>query len=399
MTTPDIALILITFGGLFIIGLIADLLGRHTPLPRVTLLIITGVLIGPSALDWLPEFTQQWFPILTNIALAMIGFMLGKSLTKKKLISYGRPIVGISLGVMIMTASLMFIGLFLLGAPLELAIILAGIAPATAPAPVVDICQELNAEGPFTNTLLGVVAVDDAWGMLSFSILLVIASVAVGNGVALHSLYSGLWEISGALVLGVIIGFPMAYLTSHLYPGKSSQAEALGLVLLCAGLAELIGMSYILSAMMMGAIVANFSSHHRQRAFKDIATFEWPLLILFFLLAGASVEINALFEVGLFGVAYIVLRILGRILGAKLGAKWAGCSDDRYKNMGLTMLPQAGVSIGMALLAIQHFPELQSVILAVILGSTIVFELLGPPITRQILIKSGETHTEPPLDK
>ncbi|WP_040727053.1 cation:proton antiporter [Thiomicrorhabdus sp. Kp2] len=395
MPNTEASLILMTFGGLFLIGLIADLIGRHTPLPRVTLLIITGVLIGPSVFDILPSFTQQWFPVLTDIALAMIGFMLGKSLTQQKLKAMGRPIIGISIAVMIATASLMFTGLVMLGAPLELALILAGIAPATAPAPVVDVTQQMNAKGTFTNTLLGIVAVDDAWGMLLFSFLLVIASVVVGNGDALQSLYTGLWEISGALLLGVIIGFPMAYLTGHIYPGKSSQAEALGLVLLCAGLAEWLEVSYILSAMMMGTIVANYTQHHRQQPFTEIETFEWPLLILFFLLAGASLEINALFEVGLFGMAYIVLRILGRLVGSQLGVHWAGFKGKNhvlYRWIGLAMLPHAGVPIGMALLAIQHFPELKSVILAVILGSTVVFELIGPPFTRVILIRSGETN-------
>jgi len=402
MPTPDIALILITFGGLFIIGLIADLLGRHTPIPRVTLLIITGVIIGPSVLDWLPDFTFDWFPVLTDIALAMIGFMLGKSLTKKKLTSLGRPIIGISLGVMIMTASFMFVGLLALGAPIEIALILAGIAPATAPAPVVDVTDQLNAKGPFTGTLLSVVAVDDAWGMILFSILLVTASIMVGNGDSIDSLYGGLWEIGGALLLGALLGYPMAYLTSHLYPGKSSQAEVIGLVLLCAGLAVWLHVSYILSAMVMGIIVANFSSHHKQRAFREIETFEWPLLILFFLLAGASLELDTLFDVGIFGIAYIVFRVLGRIVGSYLGAKWANCDQQNcnqhpqnknlFPYMGLAMLPHAGIPVGMALLAVQHFPEHQSMILGVIIGSTIIFELVGPSLTRSLIIRSGEAN-------
>jgi len=283
-----IAPILLTFGGLFLIGLIADLLGRHTPLPRVTLLIFCGLLIGPEGFDWLPGFVDQWFPILTDIALAMIGFLLGQNLTREKLTTMGRPIIGISISVMIATAILMFVGLWLLGVPVEMALVLAGIAPATAPAPVVDVTREIDAKGPFTDTLLGVVAIDDAWGMVLFSCLLVVATIVGGNGHSLDALNDGLWEVFGALILGGALGFPMAYLNSHLYPGKSSQAEVLGLVLLCAGLAEIIGVSYILSAMMMGTVVANFSSHHQHRPFDELETFEWPLLILFFLLAGAS---------------------------------------------------------------------------------------------------------------
>ncbi|WP_319380517.1 cation:proton antiporter [Thiomicrorhabdus sp.] len=389
----EVAHILITFGGLFIIGLVADLLGRHTPLPRVTLLILTGFLIGPSALDWLPPFTDAWFPILTDIALAMIGFMLGQNLTRKKLASMGRPILGISLGVMFMTALLMFTGLWLLGIPVEIALILAGIAPATAPGPVVDVTSELQAKGCFTDTLLGIVAVDDAWGMLMFSLLLVAASLMLGNGNAFVSLEDGLWEVFGALLLGGLLGFPMAYLSSHLYPGKASQAEVLGLVLLCAGLAEWLEVSYILAAMSMGTVVANFSRDHCERPFREIETFQWPLLILFFLLAGASLQLQSLFEAGLIGLAYILLRIAGRISGSFLGATWAGCHERNYAWMGLAMLPHAGVPIGMALVAIQHFPQHESLLLAVILGATVVFELIGPFITRKMLIKSGDANS------
>lgn len=391
MTEPQsIAEILITFGGLFLLGLIADLLGRHTPLPRVTLLILAGVLIGPSVLDWLPDFTQSWFPVLTDIALAMIGFMLGQSLTLKKIAAMGRPIIGISVGVMIMTATLMFTGLVLLGASWELALILAAVAPATAPAPVVDVTSEAKAKGDFTDTLLGIVAVDDAWGMLLFSVLLVAAAVVAGNGDTANILADGIWEVSGAIVLGAALGFPMAYLTSHLYPGKASQAEVLGLVLLCAGLAEWLDVSYILSAMMLGTVVANFTRHHRHRAFQEMETYEWPLLILFFLLAGASLKLGTLYEVGLIGAGYIVFRVLGRLSGSYLGSKWAGCDDPNYRLMGLAMLPHAGVPIGMALVAIQQFPELKNTILTVILGSTILFELIGPYVTRALLIRSGD---------
>jgi len=390
LQNSDISIILITFGGLFLLGLIADLLGRHTPLPRVTLLILAGVLIGPSVLDWLPGFTQSWFPVLTDIALAMIGFMLGQSLTKKRFQTMGKPIIGISLSVMLMTSVLIFCGLYLLGAPIEIALILAGIAPATAPAPVVDVVTEANAKGDYTDTLLGIVAVDDAWGMLLFSLLLVAASITIGNGETVVTLDEGLWEVFGAAILGVLIGLPMAYLSKHIYPGQSSQAEVLGLVLLCAGLAEWLHVSYILTAMVMGATVANFSKEHRARPFKEVETFEWPLLILFFLLAGASLHLESLLEVGIIGAAYIVLRILGRISGSYIGAKWAGCEEKKYQWIGLAMLPHAGIPIGMVLLASNHFPQLKDSLLAVILGATIIFELIGPIITRNMLVKAGE---------
>ncbi|WP_029933847.1 cation:proton antiporter [Thiomicrospira pelophila] len=394
--SESVAEILITFGGLFIIGLIADLLGRHTPLPRVTLLILTGFLMGPAVLDWLPEFTREWFPVLSEVALAMIGFMLGQNLTKTKLQTMGRGIIGISLSVMFMTALLVFFGLWLMGVPVEIALILAGIAPATAPAPVVDVTKEFNAQGPVTDMLLGIVAIDDAWGMLVFSLLLMLATIWAGTSEAVNNLVHGLWEVGGAVGLGILLGLPMAYLTRYIYPGKSTQAEVLGLVLLCAGLAEWLGVSYILSAMVMGTLVANLARQHPERPFDEIEALQWPLLILFFLLAGSALELDALWAAGLIGLGYIVFRVLGRITGSYLGATWAGCQGSSYKSLGLAMLPHAGIPIGMALLAVQQVPEHKDTILAVVLGCTIIFELIGPPLTRHILVRAREINR--PLD-
>lgn len=382
MENNAVALILLTLGALFILGLLADLIGRHTPLPRVTLLIIAGFVIGPGGLDWLPSYLDNWFPILTNIALSMIGFELGKNLNKKKLNSLGRPILGISLGVMLMTSLVMFIGLSLFGVPIEVALILAGIAPATAPAPVMDVINQTNSKGEFTDTLLGIVAIDDAWGMLMFSLLLVLASILAGNGEVLNSLYFGVWEVFGAIVLGLLLGFPMAYISRHVYPGKATQAEVLGIVLLCAGAALYLHVSYILAAMVMGIIVANVNENHRDREFEELEALQWPLMILFFLFAGAQLQIQTLGQSGLIGLFYVILRVLGRLSGSWLGASWAQGPKARYRWMGLALLPHAGIPIGMVLVANQHFPEHESLLLAVILSATVIFELIGPAMTK-----------------
>jgi len=381
-----IAEILITFGSLFLVGLVADLAGRHSPLPRVTLLLVAGFLIGPAVLDWLPLFTQDWFPLLTDIALAMIGFLLGQKLTPARLRDLGTTVLAMSIGEVLLTAILVFSVLFLLGAPVEVALLLAGIAPATAPAATVDVVNECQADGKFTDTLLGIVAIDDAWGLLLFSLVLAIAQ-ALGGGAGVGDiLATGAWEIGGALLLGLALGVPMAFITGRIRPGEPTQAEALGLIMLCAGLAVWAGVSYILAAIIMGTVVANLAKHH-SRPFHAIKGFEWPFLILFFLLAGAALHLEALAQVGLLGLAYIVLRVCGQILGTRLGG-WLSKTERETRHwIGLALLPQAGVAIGMALLASQRFPEFKDIILPVVLGSTVVFELLGPVMTRRVLIR------------
>lgn len=385
----SVAHLLMTVGGLFLLGLLADLAGRHTPLPRVTLLLITGFVIGPSVLDWLPPFSQQWFPVLTSIALTMIGFLLGQNLTRPRLAGLGRVVLSVSGGVVIATPLVMFAGLTAGGVAPEIALLLAGISTATAPAASVDVVHEYQASGTFTDTLLGVVAIDDAWGLLVFTLLLATAQIVAGHSGALEVTLLGIWEIGGALLLGLLLGLPMAYLTGRIRPGEPTQAEALGLVLLCAGIAQWLGVSYILAAMVLGAVVANLAGHHN-RPFTAIEGIEWPFLILFFLLAGAGLQVDALAQAWVLVAAYAGLRVVGRLLGAGVGGRLGNADPAVRRWMGLALLPQAGLAIGMALLASLQFPEFQDVILSVVLGSTVVFELLGPVITRRILVQVGD---------
>lgn len=384
--------ILIMLGLLFLLGLLTDLLGRQTPLPRVTLLLLSGFAIGPSGLDVLPAFQEDWFPIVTNIALSMVGFLLGHHLTLSSLRQRGTLVLGISIIAVLGTALSVFLGLLLVGVRPELALILAGIAPATAPAATLDVIREVRAEGEFCEILENVVAIDDAWGLLLFSVLLTIAQILYGQGTGWDMVLLGSWEIGGALLLGLLIGIPMAYLTGRLKPGEPTQAEALGLVLLCGGLAIWWHVSFILAGIILGTTVANFATHHR-RPFIAIEGIEWPFMILFFILAGASFDIHALPNIGIIGVTYILFRLVGRVIGAWGGGVVGGANELIRNWMGFALWPQAGVAIGMALLASQHFPELKDIILPVVIGSTIIFELIGPVMTRRALIKSGEAQT------
>jgi Kef-type K+ transport system membrane component KefB len=388
-----IAEVLITFGGLFLIGLLADLAGRYTPLPRVTLLLVIGFILGPSILDVMPLFTKEWFPVLTDIALTMIGFLLGQKINRTTFRKSGKAVIYISISVVLVTVTLIVSVLVLFNVPVELALMLAGIATATAPAATVDVVHELRAKGKFTDTLLGIVAIDDAWGLLIFSVLLAFAQALSGQGGVSEVLFFGLWEIGGAILLGLVLGFPMAYITGRILPGEPTQAEALGVVLLCAGLAVWMEVSYILASMVLGVVVANLAQHH-DRPFHAIEGIEWPFLILFFLLAGASLHVDALAQIGVLGVGYIILRIIGRILGTNIGGRLSGIAPIPRRWMGLALLPQAGVAIGMALLASQRFPEFNNIILPVVLGSTVIFELFAPVFTRRFLIRMREVNNE-----
>jgi len=379
---------LIAIGAFMLAGFVTDLVGRHTPLPRVTLLLLLGVAIGPAGFDVLPAGSNKWFPVLADVALVMVGFLLGGALTRADLRRHGRTVLWLSVAVVVVTALTVLLGLLAMGVALELSLLLAAIATATAPAATIDVAEELHARGPFTTTLRGIVAADDAWALIIFSLLL--AAAHIGNGAGgWGALARGGYEIGGAVLLGLVLGIPMAYLTGRIRPGEPTLVEALGIVLLCGGLALWFEVSFLLAAMVLGAVVANLAKHHT-RPFHAIKDIEWPFLVIFFLLSGAMLEPGALLGIGGIGAAYVGLRILGRLLGAGWGGRLARADGSVRRWMGLALLPQAGVALGMALVAVERFPHLRQTLIPIVVGATVLFELIGPISTRYVLRRVGE---------
>jgi Kef-type K+ transport system membrane component KefB len=358
----------------------------------VTLLVLFGLAAGPSGFDLLPAAVQGWFPLVTVVALVMVAFLLGGKLTRQVLVENGIHILGISISAVVVTAALVGFGLWLIGADPILCLVLAGISTATAPAATQDVVRRADAKGPFAQTLLGVVAIDDALGLIIFSLLLAWGHAMLGHSPAGVLFLAGK-EIGGAVLIGLLVGLPAAYLTGRLRPGEPSQAEALGVVLLCGGLALAADASFLLAAMIAGFTVANLAKHHT-RAFHEIENIEWPFMVLFFVLAGASLKLSALPAIGVAGAAYLVLRSLGRIAGGWLGAYATNMRPKYRRWMGLALMPQAGVAMGMALVAANSFPQFRDEILAVAIGATIIFELVGPLMTQRALSKVDEITTQ-----
>lgn len=389
----NVGSLFITLGCLLLLGLATDYLGRRTALPRVTLLLLFGFGLGSSGLDILPDKTQEWFPLITDTALLLVGFLLGGKITIKGLRENGRAVLMISISVVLVTLAIVTAGLVLLGVPLAIALLLAGIATATDPAATLDVIAENRAKGRFTDTLLQIVAIDDAWGLIAFSVVLAIVHLLGGNGEVSAILGRAAYELIGAVTLGAVLGFPMAVISGRIQPGQPTLIEGLGMVLLCGGLAQWLDVSFLLSAMVMGMVVTNTATHH-ERSFHEIEGIEWPFMILFFTLTGASLQIDMLSSVGYITAAYIGFRFLARLLGSWPGGWLAGADPKITRWMGLALLPQAGVATGMALIAAAQLPELAATIIPVVVIATIVFELAGPIFARLSLRRAGNFPTD-----
>ena len=378
--------LLIALGGILLLGLVADFVGRYTLLPRVTTILVFGALVGPHALDVIPQVLLDNFDLIAQVVLIMVGFLLGERLAVEELKKTGRATLVISITAVVTTCCMVALALWIVGTSIQTAVLLGCIAAATAPAASVDVVFESGNQGKFAKRLLAIVALDDVWALLLFSLGLSLVLAMAGSVDSSSPMLFASKEIFGAILLGTAIGLPASYLTGRIKPGQPVLSEALGLVLLCGGLALWLDVSYLITSMVMGVVIANFALHHEQ-PFRAIEGLEWPLLAIFFVLAGASLDFTALQSIGLIGGVYVVSRVAGKVLGAWIGGVGSSINSEESGWIGLAMLPQAGAAMGMALVASSQFPEYRQILLSVVISSTILFELVGPIFTRKALSK------------
>lgn len=390
--TNDLQLIWI--GATLLAALVAQGLARRIHLPRVTVLLLLGALAGPELLDLLPDGATDGFGLITQITLAIVGFLLGERMSFRDL-GQARESLIISLVVTVVTAAVVTLAVFMLTGDWAAALLLGAISTATDPAASIDVMKESRADGPLSRLLIQVVAIDDAWCVMLFSIALVMLAWMSGtNESGWSALGHGMVDLLGSISLGLILGLPMAWLTGRITPGEPMLLESIGFVLLAAGLAHLLGLSYLLTCITLGIVVANIARHH-VRPFRSIEGIAFPFLALFFFMAGYQMAWSALPTLGVLGLVYIGARVAGRLLGGELGGRMASSTTLNRRRIGPCMLPQAGVALGLALVAVDRFPEL-SYLLPLVVASTVLFELIGPPITLHQLKRANETQDSRP---
>lgn len=386
-TLPCIAMpvLMISLGSILLLGLLASGLADRTPLPRVTLLLLVGVVIGPSGLDWIPLVLTQRFEWIVQLTLLMVGFLIGGKLSRHGLSKQTGHVLAISLVAALLPMLLVALGLLALGVPTQIALLLGCMAAATAPAAVLDVVEQMDVgAGPrhrFGSLLLAITALDDVWALLLFGGALALSTALTNGAQPLgHLLWAGR-DLLGGLFLGAALGLPAAVLTGRIRDGQPMLLEALGIVLLCGGLALQMQVSFLIAAIAMGAVIANLA-HHHEYPFHAIEGIELPFMALFFILAGASLDLAALVGMGWLGLAYLVLRTAGKVIGAAVGARLSGADRLTRRWTGTALLPQAGVSIGMALVAASQIPDGREMLLSITIGSTVLFELFGPLLAR-----------------
>lgn len=378
-------------------GLAVSRLARLVRLPNVTAFLVGGLIIGPSVLGILPRDMLDGFSVITEAALGFIAYSIGAEFKMSYLKRIGAKPLTITvfegLGAVILV-DVVLIGCSLAGVPgfdLPMCVALGAIAAATAPAATLMVIRQYKARGPVSEMLLPVVAMDDALGLIAFAISMNIAQT-LQSGAAMTvqgMLVSPLLEIVGSVVLGAALGLLLSLLARFFRSRGNKLALTIAFVFLALALCDLWGLSNLLCIMMIGAVMTNLCPA-ASVIIEQTDRFTPPLFLLFFVISGAELDLSVLPTVGLVGACYVVVRVLGKWLGSFLGSRLVNAHPNVQKYLGFTLIPQAGVAIGMAQLALTRLPAYGSRIQAVVLAGTLIYELVGPVVTKLALSRAGE---------
>lgn len=386
---------------LIAVSLAVGRLAKLVHLPNVTAYLVAGLLVGPSCFKFLSHDVIESFSILTTVALGFIAFSIGGEFKIQNIKRIGGKVITITFFQALMTVLFVDIGLLILAAfgltSVPEAIVLGAIATATAPAATLMVVKQYKAKGPVTEALLPVVALDDAIGLMVFAISNSIAmAIHSDAGISVKTiLIDPLLEIVLSLGVGLVIGVILAVVIRFFH--SRSNKLCLMIVSVFSGVGasiafdELLGipLSSLLVCMMIGAAFCNLKD--------DAVTImegseRWtpPLFLLFFAISGAELNLATVLSVGVVGIVYLATRSAGKWFGAFLGATVTKADTNIRKYLGVALLPQAGVAIGMSQIVAASFPDIASTVTTVVLCATLIYELFGPVLTKIALQKAGE---------
>lgn len=395
----SVAPIIVSLAIMLSMGFLMTRITKKLKLPNVTAYIVTGILIGPFCLDMIPEYFIKNSAFLGDIALAFIAFSTGEYFRLEALKRNGMKVVVITVLEALSASILVFIlTYFILGLYLPFSIVISALAAATAPASTVMTIRQTKAKGDFVDTLLQVVALDDVVGLIMYSMAISIAiSAQSGEALNIMSVVKPLALNIGVLLLGGAFGALMTWVFSTSHSTDNRLIIALAFLLAFCGICALMDVSPLLGCMSMGTVYINMSND--EKLFMQLGYFSPPLLLLFFVRSGVSFDLNDLLypsgAIGktpllVIGVLYFIVRIIGKYLGAFAGCYLAGKPARTRNYLGLALIPQAGVAIGLAALGARSLGgEMGDALNTIILSSSILYELVGPACAKLSLYLSG----------
>lgn len=386
------AIILSSLSIILLAGFLLTRITKIAKLPNVTGYILAGVLIGPYVLKLIPYDMVENMGFISDIALAFIAFSVGRFFKKEIFRETGLGVITITLLESLLAGVLIASSMhYVFHLDWDFSLLLGAIATATAPASTIVTIRQYHARGNFVNILLQVVAFDDAVCLIVFSIA--IAIINTGASVLVSEIAHPIIQNIGALAIGFLSGFILSKLVTPTRSEDNRLILTVSFLLGISGLCAAFDISPLLSCMLFGAVYINMTKD--KGLYKQIDRFTPPILSIFFVVSGMNLDLVSLGASGLIGVSYFIIRIVGKYLGAYIGCIITQRPQSISRFLGLALIPQAGVSIGLAFLGKRVLPSnTGNMLLTIILSSSVLYELIGPACAKLALICSGSIKKE-----
>lgn len=390
----DTTIVLLSLSVILLAGFLLTRVTELAKLPNVTGYIISGILIGPHVFNLIPREMIDNMGFISDIALAFIAFGVGRYFKKENFKDTGISVIVITLFESLVAGIIVTISIhYLFRLNWDFCLLLGAIATATAPASTMVTIRQYHARGNFVNTLLQVVAIDDAVCLIAFSIASAIVNADVGASISTSEIIMPVVYNIGAIAIGIVSG---AILSKLMTPKRSEDNRlilTISILLGIAGLCAAVDISPLLSCMFFGTTYINMTKD--KELYKQVERFAPPVLSIFFVVSGMNLNIRVFNTLGLIGISYFLIRIAGKYLGAYLGCLVAKTSKEITNYLGLALVPQAGVAIGLAFLGRRILNNgMGDMLLAIILSSSVLYELIGPVCAKIALLRSGAIKTE-----
>lgn len=389
---------IVSLGMILLLALLAGHLVQILRLPEVTGYILAGIVLGPSVLGWVSAENLQALGVFSEVALGLILFSIGSVFEYRLLLRFGLRVLWLTLAESALASFLVTVGMLMLGQSWQLSFLLGAIAIATAPASTLMVLRECNARGPLSDTLLGIIAVNNICCIIAFSLVASAIDLTAGwsgFGELLPTLYQAIfplfWQLLGSSALGFLVGLMLASWSKHVVETGEMLILLAGSILLCVGVARWFVLSPLVASLAVGATMVNLSRHSR-KLFDTLGGTDPPFYAIFFVIVGADLDVSSVVDMGMLGVIYLTGRTAGKFLGARLGSKILNLDANVQRYLGYGLMAQAGLAIGLMLSVEQRYPEYYPVLHAVILSSVTLFEMFGPVSARFAIVKAGESN-------
>jgi Kef-type K+ transport system membrane component KefB len=395
---------ILSVGLILMSALVAGHLAQLARIPEVTGYLLVGVVIGPAALDLVTHDNIRTLGFLSDVALGLILFNIGSIFEANNFRLVGLGVARVTVWEASLAFALVFVMLLVSGLGWPVALLLGVVAMETAPATTLMVLNEYDAKGPMTDRLKALVALNNIYVLITFGLVTAVLTLVEASGdgwlwAGYRATHGLLWTTLGSVALGAVLGLLMDVMATRAKESGEAMILSIGTVLIAVGASRWLGLSPLISTLALGATIVN-ASPQGDRLLRALGRADPPLYAAFFVLAGAELQPGSLFGLGIIGITYTVARAVGKIAGTRLGLRGQDVPDDVRRHLGYCLISSSSLAVGLTIQIRTAFPQYAATVTGIVLAAVVIFEIIGPLLTRRALFATGEAKTVPsPLDE